>query len=47
MNWVDGFDMKDDGLNAFMAIQKLNAIEFEFTIKGEGWIGRISSILES
>lgn len=43
--WAEEFNMKDDGYAAFVALNKLSLLEFEFAMRGEGWIGRAEEIL--
>lgn len=44
LHWAEDFDIKDDGLQAYRALKALEAIEFELTVGGEGYIDRIRDI---
>lgn len=46
INWAEAFDLADDGLKAFRAINALEAIRFELAVRGEGYIDRIQGLAE-
>ena len=44
-NWKRDFRLEDDGLAAFTALEKLDAIRFELAVREEGYLDRIEGIL--
>lgn len=43
--WRSEFRMQDDGLRAFISMDKLERISFEVAMKNTGWIERVEAIL--
>lgn len=46
LNWKANFSWGDDGLHAYRSIVTLDAVRFEMTMKGEGYLERIKELLE-
>lgn len=45
MIWAEEFQMKDDGVDAFIAVQKLRTIEILVREKSEGWGEALEDVL--
>ena len=44
-NWAANFRMSDDGVSAYRALQILEQVRFEFALREEGFLERVTELI--